>query len=136
MLKGKRLESKIYQMLKSEGIYCVRLYDAMSMGTPNAPTQPADFVICLNGKFILIECKECKDKRFNLKNIRPSQWKAIKNAKLFGYKYFVIINNMVYTGDSLLECVLQDNISSILLNNHDCTFNDAKKLVGLFQNNK
>ncbi len=102
---GKRFEDKFARWLKELDIYFIRLFDARSVGGITAP-QPADFVVCYKGRFILIELKHTDSTALPLSNISGNQLKNGLNALKQGIPYIFIVE--------LRKCVISAKINDII----------------------
>lgn len=82
--RGKPFEKLIYEAFTKEHVFILRLYDTMYMQAKN----PCDFMVVINNKPLLLECKSTHNTSFNPNkdNIKTSsgyQWSCLLEASAY-----------------------------------------------------
>jgi len=84
---GNSFEKEMTEILSQKGYWVTMLTPKQHTGS-----QPADLIAIKNNKPILIDCKTCKTKYFQISRIEQNQWLAYQRYKKCGNtEYYLAI---------------------------------------------
>jgi recombination protein U len=111
--QGKMFENMLRNALKDlaeregGGFWWQRIFDYRSFVAVNpkivAFKQPADFMGCWHGRYLLVECKSTTLTSFRLDNFKPHQEQAMKDLTAAGGLYWLLILHR-HKGERGHEC--------------------------------
>ena len=82
---GNDFEKEFAEILRRKGYWVTMLTPKQHIGS-----QPADLIAIKDNKPILIDCKTCKTKYFQINRIEQNQWLAYERYKKCGNTDFVL----------------------------------------------
>lgn len=82
---GNDFEKEFAEILRRKGYWVTMLTPKQYIGS-----QPADLIAIKDNKPILIDCKTCKTKYFQINRIEQNQWLAYERYKKCGNADFVL----------------------------------------------
>lgn len=105
--EGTKLEKKVADLLYKDG-WWVHLLTQSNAG------QPADIIACKDITTMLIDCKDCKGKSFDLDRVEENQINAMRlfTERTMGLALFVIqLNDKLYFVDykAIMEAIERGN---------------------------
>ena len=82
---GNSFEKEMTEILSKKGYWVTMLTPKQHIGS-----QPADLIAIKDNKPILIDCKTCKTKYFQISRIEQNQWSAYERYKKCGNTSFIL----------------------------------------------